>query len=223
MNDLAFCVPEFYTISFADYTSLSLAGNDYSQLVKKFNSILCKVSLWLKANLLSLNVGKTKYILFKNPRENVVHQKVSMENQEVLRIGKGLGRETYKYLIGEDLTFSEHITRIKGKFISASFMLNQSKLFLPFKARLPAYRSIFESHLNFATIVWSVNNTAIGKLGPIQQKALRSVFLLPYRSHVKQLLSYYNIMKVEQIILSIRAKGTKGVIRCSFNSGAFHD
>ena len=147
-----------------------------------------------------------------------------MENQEVLRIGKGLGQETYKYLgilIGEDLTFSEHI-RIKGKLISASFMLNQSKLFLPFKARLPAYRLIFESHLNIATIVWSVNNTAIGKLGPIQQKALRSVFLLPYQSHVKQLPSHYNIMKVEQIILSIRAKGTKGFIRCSFNSGAFH-
>ena len=85
-------------------------------------------------------------------------------------------------------------------------MLNQSKLFLPFKARIQAQHSIFESHLNFATIVWSVNNKAIGKLGPIQQKALESVFLLPYRSHVKQLLSHYNIMKVEQIILSIRAK-----------------
>ena len=151
MNDLAFCVQEFYTILFADDTSLSLAGNDYSQLVTKFNTLLCKVSLWLKANLLSLNVGKTKYILFKNPRDNVIHQKVSMENQEILRIGKGLDQETYKYLgilIGEDLTFSEHITRIKGKLISASFMLNQSKLVLPFKARLQAHHLIFDSNFN---------------------------------------------------------------------------
>ena len=29
--DLAFCVTEFYTILFADHTSLSLAGNDYTQ------------------------------------------------------------------------------------------------------------------------------------------------------------------------------------------------
>ena len=132
-----------------------------------------------------------------------------MESQEVSRIGIDLQQKTYKYLgvlIGEDLAFSEHLKRLKGKLISASFMLNQSKSFLPFKARLQAYRSIFESHLNFATIVWSINNTAIGKLGPIQQKALRSVFLLPYRSHVAQLLSSYNIMKVEQIITSIRAK-----------------
>ena len=48
MNDLAFCVPEFYTILFADDTSLSLAGNDYTQLLLKFNTLLSKVSVWLK-------------------------------------------------------------------------------------------------------------------------------------------------------------------------------
>ena len=79
-----------------------------------------------------------------------------MDGQEVNRIGIDLQQKTYKYLgvlIGEDLAFSEHLKRLKGKLISASFMLNQSKSFLPFKARLQAYRSIFESHLNFATIV----------------------------------------------------------------------
>ena len=99
-----------------------------------------------------------------------------MNNNEVLRIGKGLNQETYKYLgvlIGEDLTFSEHINRIKGKLVSASFMLNQSKSFLPFKARLQVYRSLFESHLNYASIIWSVNHNAVAKLGAVQQKALR--------------------------------------------------
>ena len=132
MNDLAFCVPEFYTILFADDTRLSLAGNENTQLLLKFNTLLCKVSVWLKTNLLSLNVGKTKYILFKNPRENIVHQKVTMESQEVSRIGIDLQQKTYKYLgvlIGEDLAFSEHFKRLRGKLISASFMLHQSKSF----------------------------------------------------------------------------------------------
>ena len=125
MNDLAFCVPEFYTILFADDTSLSLAGDDYTQLLLKFNTLLCKVSVWLRTNLLSLNVGKTKYILFKNPRENIVHQKVTMESQEVSRIGIDLQQKTYKYLgvlIGEDLAFSEHLKRLKGKLMSSSFI-----------------------------------------------------------------------------------------------------
>jgi hypothetical protein len=209
MNDLAFCVPDLFTILFADDTSLSLAGPDYDQLLVQFNSLLNKVTNWLKINLLSLNVGKTKYFLFKNSREVLVHGKVFMNNQEVLRIGQGQKQVTYKYLgvlIGEDLSFSEHVSRVRGKLISATFMLNQSKHFLPFKSRLQVYRSIFESHLNFATIAWSGNKNLIGKLSSIQNKALKSVFLLPYQSHVTPLLSAHNLMKVEQIITLIRVK-----------------
>ena len=209
MNDLAFCVPEFYTILFADDTSLSLSGENYDQLLLQFNTLLGNVTTWLKINLLSLNVSKTKYFLFKSQREEIDHGRVLMDGKEVSRIGKGLKEETYKYLgvlIGEDLTFSEHVNRIKGRLISASFMLNQSKNVLPFKARLLVYRSIFESHLNFATVVWSTNRDSVSKLGPIQQKALRSVFLQPYRSHIAPFLSSYNIMKVDQLIVSVRAK-----------------
>ena len=73
MNDLAFCVPEFFTILFADDTSLSLVGSDYSQLLVRFNSLLSKVTQWFKINLLSLNVGKTKYFLFSNVKEDIVY------------------------------------------------------------------------------------------------------------------------------------------------------
>ena len=209
MNDLAYYVPEFYTILFADDTSLSLAGENYEELLGTFNLLLDKVTKWLRVNLLSLNVGKTKYFLFKKKGEAISHGKVFMNNQEVQRVGKGQKQETYKYLgvlIGEDLTFDEHVNRVRGKLVSAAFMLNQSKSFLPFKARLQVYRSIFESHLNFAAIVWSTSKNTVSKLSPIQQKALRSVFILPRRSHVSQRLSEFNILKVEQIIISVRAK-----------------
>ena len=132
-----------------------------------------------------------------------------MDNQEVGRIGKGEKQLTYKYLgvlIGEDLTFTEHVGRVKGKLISAAFILNQSKHFLPFKSRLQVYRSIFESHLNYATIVWSGNTNLINKLATIQNKALKSVFLLPYRAHIAPRLSAHNIFKVDQIITLIRVK-----------------
>ena len=209
MNDLANYVPEFFTILFADDTSLSLSGYDYEQLLVEFNSLLEKVTLWLRVNLLSLNVGKTKYFLFSKKGEAISHGKVFMDSQEVQRVGKGQKEETYKYLgvlIGEDLTFDEHVNRVRGKLVSAAFMLNQSKSFLPFNSRLQVYRSIFESHLNFAAIVWSISKNTISRLNSVQQKALRSVFLQPRRSHVSQNLSKFNILRVEQLITSIRAK-----------------
>merc|ERR1712018_551219 len=209
MNDLAYYVPEFYTILFADDTSLFLAGENYEELLGTFNLLLDKVTKWLRVNLLSLNVGKTKYFLLKKKGEAISHGKVFMNNQEVQRVGKGQKQETYKYLgvlIGEDLTFDEHVNRVRGKLVSAAFMLNQSKTFLPFKARLQVYRSIFESHLNFAAIVWSISKNTISRLNPVQQRALRSVFLQPRQSHVSQKLSKFNILRVEQLITSIRAK-----------------
>ena len=89
MNDLAHYVPEFYTILFADDTSLSLAGDNYEDLLGNFNNLLDKVTNWLRVNLLSLNVGKTKYFLFKKKGEPLSHGKVFMNNQEVQRVGKG--------------------------------------------------------------------------------------------------------------------------------------
>ena len=54
--------------------------------------------------------------------------------------------------------------------------------------------------------MWSTSKNTVSRLSPIQQKTLRSVFLLPRRSHVSQRLSEFNILKVEQIIISVRAK-----------------
>ena len=117
----------------------------------------CPILFFPLASIISI-YGPNNYLCILgaiNPREDMVHQKVAMESQEVYRIIFGLQQKTFKYLgvlIGEDLTFSEHLKRLKGKLISASFMLNQSKSFLPFKARLQAYSFILESHLNCATI-----------------------------------------------------------------------
>ena len=82
---------------FADDTSLSLSGDDYEQLLVEFNSLLEKVTLWLRVNLLSLNVGKTKYFLFSKKGEAISHRKVFMDNQEVQRVGKGQKQETYPH------------------------------------------------------------------------------------------------------------------------------
>ena len=81
-----------------------------------------------------------------------------------------LAKGKKRKLIGEDLTFDEHVSRVRGKLVSAAFMLNQSKSFLPLKSRLQVYRSKFESHLNFASIVWSVSKNTISRLNSVQQK-----------------------------------------------------
>ena len=60
----------------------------------EFNQLLGRVSDWLRVNLLSLNVSKTKYMLFKQKRENIDHLGVFINGEEIARVGKGLKQET---------------------------------------------------------------------------------------------------------------------------------
>ena len=55
-------------VLFADDTNLLLSHKDPNILVNTLNSELEKLSHWFKANKLSLNLKKTKFMLFK-PRQ----------------------------------------------------------------------------------------------------------------------------------------------------------
>src|SRR5688572_9243920 len=51
-------------IMFADDTNVFLSNKSLTELVTKLNDELEKVDKWFEANKLSLNLGKTNYILF---------------------------------------------------------------------------------------------------------------------------------------------------------------
>ena len=58
-------------ILFADDTNIFYSHSNIKTLIDIVNTELYKVSSWLKANKLSLNVRKTQFILFKaNKKEN---------------------------------------------------------------------------------------------------------------------------------------------------------
>ena len=60
-----------YIILCANDTSVLLNGKDYAYLIELLNSELEKVSIWLKANKLILNVKKTYYICFIDPESKL--------------------------------------------------------------------------------------------------------------------------------------------------------
>ena len=66
INDFSSVSELLSFIHFADDTSVFLAHNDIDVLVQQVNTELKKVTNWVRANKLSLNVQKTKYMLFSN-------------------------------------------------------------------------------------------------------------------------------------------------------------
>ena len=70
INDLPNAT-EFLTLLFADDTTFQYSGVDLDTLFEKCNIELEKASKWFKANKLTLNVKKTKFMLFKGKSEQI--------------------------------------------------------------------------------------------------------------------------------------------------------
>ena len=58
MNDLTNSSKSFFAILFADDTSVFLEGKEYTHLIEMLNSELKKLTIWLNANKLTVNVKK---------------------------------------------------------------------------------------------------------------------------------------------------------------------
>ena len=65
INDLSNVSDLVDFILFADDTKIICSGKDLYSLSVMLNNELQKISLWLKANILSINLDKTKFVIFK--------------------------------------------------------------------------------------------------------------------------------------------------------------
>ena len=106
-----------HTILFADDTTISIESDHVSAALKLMNKELQKLSTWLTANKLSLNISKTHYMVFDRSKEK--------KDQDSLYLNKFL-IERVKFtkflgvIIEEKLTWTLHISYIKNK-ISKGF------------------------------------------------------------------------------------------------------
>ena len=81
INDLPACSNELEFILFADDTSIFFEHSDLDVLTSHLNDQLNNVSTWLKANKLSINVNKTKLMIFR-PRQKTlpITRQIILEN-----------------------------------------------------------------------------------------------------------------------------------------------
>ena len=95
------------------------------------NNELIKVSNWFKANKLSLNISKTKFMIFRHEKMPKVNNfKLFIDNIEIKRIGNDFGTKSFKFVgisIDELLNWNQHINNVNNKISSALYALNQVK------------------------------------------------------------------------------------------------
>ena len=112
INDLPSCSNMFKMIMYADDTTLLCDLNNDNDIETLINDELCKITNWLLANQLSLNVNKTKFMVFDSGRRHVVYPILSINGTVIERV------DTFNFLglhISHDLKWKTYIQTMSQK------------------------------------------------------------------------------------------------------------
>jgi hypothetical protein len=203
VNDLPNAT-DFLSLLFADDCTFQLSSSDPDYLIHKANAELSKAQTWFQANKLTLNIKKTKYILFKNKGVHAHFHDLRIGDDLIERVGDSCKDKAYRFLghwVDENLTWKIHLEKLQSKLISANYALNTAKDSVPFRIRKSIYRSLFESHLHFGSIIYgSAHPSILSSITNLQKRAVRSIVKARYSAHTDQIFRSLKILKVPDLI-----------------------
>ena len=203
MNDLISCIDLCKAILFADDTTIYITGENKRTVFNKMKCELDQLIVWFQVNKLSLNLAKTKWILFKSKFSDTND---TVENYE-LRFGNELivGVSSVKFLglqLDEHLEWTDHLKILHGKLSRANYMLSSVKNILPTSCLKSLYYALFHSHLNYGLLVWGTTMLCCHqkKLITAQKKAIRHVSNKKYNAHTDGLFVKLAILKFSDAV-----------------------
>ena len=86
-NDLAKCLKFCNAVTFAADTTVYASGGNLRFLYRKVNEDLKYYSEWFDSNSLTLNVEKSKYILFRPKCKEIVYQgNIQLSGKEIDKV-----------------------------------------------------------------------------------------------------------------------------------------
>ena len=124
---------------------------------------------WLSANILSLNIKKTHFIIFKS-RGKKSNQNVSIaiNNQKIeqVKYTKFLG-----LYIDDEFTWKYHIDQVACKISKMTGIMAKARHYLSLKTLQTIYDTMVYPYLTYCNIVWTST----------YQSRLKSLFMLKKR------------------------------------------
>ena len=144
INDLAGVSEKLFTILFADDTTILIEGTQVNSMITSLNSELAKLTDWLKANKLSINVSKTHYMVFHRSRRKLDKQDILLDNTIIRQVTftKFLG-----IIIDDKLKWIHHISYIKNKISKGMGIILKARKVLKRKVLLQLYHSFVIPYL----------------------------------------------------------------------------
>jgi hypothetical protein len=177
INDLVYVSKELFFVLFADDTNVFLTGNNINVIVNKMNTELLSIVEWLKANRLSLNIDKTKYMVFLPKRQKCpINLNIKLSGQAIEKVSK---MKFLGVILDDKLNFKEHISFTCKKVSKCIGILYKARPFINHQGLMTLYNSFFYPYMSYCIQVWGGTYiTYLYPLQSLQRKAVRCICFL---------------------------------------------
>lgn len=182
---------------YADDTSLFYFGQSIGNIIADAQDDLNLLNKWLEYNLLTINVSKTNYMIFKAKNKQIGDFAPLKINDQII---KSSDIQTYLGLIlDNNLTWKPHIAKIKSKLISLTGALRGVARCFPRKVSYCIYNSLVKPHLDYLTEIWgSATKTNLNLIQRAQNKVIKVLFHYNFRTASLRLYKETKLLNVYQ-------------------------
>lgn len=221
VNDLCNLVlPNCQIYTYADDTALIFHSKTWEHLKTTAEESISLVSNWLRANLLTLNVKKTKFLPFSIRQSSLpqnfllkVHtcnnpQSITCECEEIDKVHQ------FKYLgviIDQHLTWNPHINLTSDRLRKLMWVFKKLRQVANEELLISTYKALAHSVLSYCIPVWGgAAKTHLITLERAQRALLKTILFKPVRFPTFELHMSCKILTVRQtyILRSLLKKHT---------------
>ena len=203
VNDIAKITNKFHFTIYADDTTLiepicsftNPSQANINTLTAQINAELDGVVQWMELNKLSLNVKKTKMMLFHYKQRNVKDIKLQIKINGIVveKVKK------FKFLgitLDENMTWTAHKQKVASKMAYSIGIMKRLKKCMPMSVMKTLYNSLIVPHLTYGLILWGKKLKRIIKL---QKWAIRAMANAKYNGHTEPIMKKHGLIKVSDL------------------------
>ena len=184
---------------FADDTNLFLNNPNILNLETHLNIELEKVSQWLYANKLSLNIDKTSFVVFHSPQRRIVH------NMNLRISNTSIKSDTrVKYLgpiLDSNLNWKAYLHELSKKNSRGIGVLSKLKYYAKKDILKQLYYSLIYPYLTYGLLLWgNTYSSLIKPLIILQNRAMRIIPFSKPDEHSALLFEELDILKLGDLV-----------------------
>ena len=148
------------------------------------NGELLRINQWLGANKLSLNITKTKFMVFHMHNKSVSYPDLQINGNKIERVTE------FNFLglvLQSNLSWNKHVNHISLKVSKAIGNIHRLKSVYPLSVLLTLYNTLVLPHFNYCILSWASVVKENHHLYLLQEKAVRIITQSNYIAHSEPL------------------------------------